>query len=87
MTIDIVRVGNSRGIRIPKAFLDECGFASKVEVEARKGVLILRPARTASKPRKGWDAAFKRMAALGDDRLLDGEQPLTEWDKTEWEWK
>jgi antitoxin MazE len=87
MTIDIIRVGNSRGIRIPKAFLDECGFASKVEVEARKGVLILRPARTASKPRKGWDAAFKRMAALGDDRLLDGEQPLTEWDKTEWEWK
>jgi antitoxin MazE len=87
MTIDIVRVGNSRGIRIPKAFLDECGFVGKVELEARKGVLIVRPARKASEPRKGWAEAYKKMAALGEDRLLDGEQPLNEWDKKEWEWK
>ncbi len=87
MTIDIVRVGNSRGIRIPKAFLDECGFKTKAELEASEGALILRPARKASAPRKGWAEAYQRMAAFGHDELLDGEQPLTEWKKGEWEWK
>ena len=87
MTIDIVRVGNPRGIRIPKAFLDECGFATKVELEARKGVLIVRPARKTKEPRKGWAEAYQKMAALGEDRLLDGEQSPSDWDKREWEWK
>ena len=34
------------------------------------------------------DEAFKKMAANGDDELLDSETFIqTEWDESEWEWK
>lgn len=44
-------------------------------------------ARMVSHPRSGWTDAFQRMAAAGDDGLLDGESLVaSDWDKTEWEW-
>jgi antitoxin MazE len=80
----IVRIGNSRGIRIPKALLDQCNLGSTVELEVQDGSLVVRPAE---RPRLGWDEAFRRMAAQGDDELLDRESiGQTDWDATEWEW-
>ncbi len=40
-------------------------------------------------PREGWDKAFQRMAANGDDKLLDGEYLANQssWDDLEWEWE
>jgi antitoxin MazE len=84
MKTRIVRIGNSQGIRIPKALLEQTGLTGEVEVCAEGDALIIRPA---SRPRAGWDAAFKAMAARGDDTLLDGDTPsLTRWDEEEWEW-
>ena len=37
-------------------------------------------------PREGWEDAFKKMAAAGDDRLLDQDVSGTSFDKDEWEW-
>lgn len=36
--------------------------------------------------RSGWADAFRRMATRGDDRLIDGDWPATDFDKAEWEW-
>ena len=69
------------------AFLDDGGFSDKVELEFRKGFLVIRPVRVARKPRQGWEQAFRSMALRGDDRLLDGAQQASDWDKSEWEWK
>ena len=38
------------------------------------------------KPREGWDTAFERMAAAGDDALLLPDNFEHEWDEEEWEW-
>lgn len=38
-------------------------------------------------PRSGWDQAFQKMARLGDDILLDGDDLATTWDIEEWEWE
>jgi virulence-associated protein VagC len=43
MLTKIVPIGNSRGIRIPKAMLETCGFGEEVELQAKNGALILRP--------------------------------------------
>jgi antitoxin MazE len=87
MITPLIRFGNSKGVRIPKAFLDKCGNPEEVEMEEKKGLLLIRPKQIPATPRKGWEAAGRRMAKLGDDRLLDaGNLPATEWDKTEWEW-
>ena len=82
MKTTIVRIGNSRGIRIPKALLEQCHLQDEVEV--RDDHLAVRPA---TKPRSGWADAFRRMHEQGDDSLLDEESssPIR-WEKTEWEW-
>ena len=78
----IIKIGNSRGIRIPKVWLDQVGLADEVEIAVQPNQLVIRPAR---RPRQGWDERFRAMAERGDDRLLDAETG-TERDKTEWEW-
>jgi antitoxin MazE len=84
MKTRIVRIGNSRGVRIPKPLLEQTGLRGEVEIVAENGSLVIRPAR---KPREGWDEAFREMARRGDDALLDDVPPsLSRWDEDEWEW-
>ena len=84
MKTTVVRIGNSRGIRIPKAVLTQCGLTGPVELEVRDGQLVVRrPFR----PRSGWEDAFRRMKAHRDDTLLDRDSlSATKWDRTEWRW-
>jgi antitoxin MazE len=84
MKTRIIRIGNSQGIRIPKALLEQSRLSEEVELHAAPGELIIRPVRS---PREGWEEQFRRMAECGDDRLLDGDSSLTEWDETEWQWE
>jgi antitoxin MazE len=80
----VVRIGNSRGIRIPKLLLEQTGLRGEVEISADGDTLVIRPARG---PRTGWAAAFQEMARRGDDALLDEIGPtLSSWDENEWEW-
>lgn len=37
-------------------------------------------------PRAGWAEAAREMAANGDDQLIDGDWPPTDFDLNEWEW-
>jgi antitoxin MazE len=84
MKTRIVRIGNSRGIRIPREILEQTGLSGEVEMIARDDSLIIRPAR---RPREGWTAAFQEMARRGDDALLDDAPPsLSTWDEDDWEW-
>ena len=80
----IVPVEESATICIPRPLLEVSELKGEVEVEAQKGSLVIRAAKSA---RQGWEAVFSRMAALGDDKLILNEiAPLTRWDKEEWEW-
>ncbi len=80
----IVRIGNSQGLRIPKPVLEQAGLRDEVEISVRGHSLVIRPAR---RPREGWDAAFREMAARGDDTLLDGDVATSSaWDEGEWQW-
>lgn len=84
MKTNIIRIGNSWGIRIPKALLEQCRLSGTVELKVRNDHLVVRPV---ARPRSGWEEAFHRMAQHGDDTLLDRESwPQPHWDKTEWEW-
>ena len=78
----VVRIGNSRGIRIPKVWIEQLQFAEEVELAVERGKLIVQPARTA---REGWAKAFRESAAQGEDLPLD-EPILTKWDDEEWRW-
>lgn len=78
----IIKIGNSRGIRIPKLLIDQVGLGNEVEISVQRDHLIIRPT---SHPRHGWEEQFSAMAEHGDDRLLDEPTP-TQWDASEWKW-
>lgn len=87
MQLDIIPIGNSYGIRIPQAFLKECEFKECVEaVVSNKQLILKKPKKSAKKtPRQGWAEAAKRMAEVGDDKLLMGSF-ANAFDEEEWEW-
>jgi len=78
----VVKIGNSRGIRIPRPLLEQAGLTGEVEMSVEGDRLIIHSAR---RPRQGWDAQFKVMADQGDDRLIDQLSP-NRWDEDEWTW-
>ena len=84
MRARIIKIGNSQGIRIPKPLLQQVGIGEDVELAIEDKRIIILPV---SKPRENWDAAFKQMAATGDDALLIADQELIHlWDEEEWQW-
>ena len=83
MKAHIVRIDNSRGIRLPKTLLQESQLEDEVELQAEPGRILI--SKTA-KPRTGWAEAAQRMRERDEDRLLD--QPTsTRFDKEEWTWR
>jgi antitoxin MazE len=84
MKTRIVKIGNSKGIRIPKQLLEQSGLAGEVEIEARQSSLVIRPTR---KPREGWSKAFREMTKAGDDQLIDDVPNLSSFDREEWQWQ
>ncbi len=82
METRLIRIGNSRGLRIPKALIEAAGL--KVPLRFRvveSGLLVER----VSEPRAGWAEAAREMRDRGDAGLLDDPVP-TVFDESEWEW-
>lgn len=82
MRASVVRIGNSRGLRIPQALLEQCGIGDAVDLTVENGRLIVSPLEH---PRSGWAEAAIDMGARGHDALLDAEA-ATRFDDLEWEW-
>ena len=78
----IVRIGNSRGIRVPKLLLDRADLPEEVELHAEPGRLVVS---AANRPRAGWAAKARSMHERGDDAPLDRPTP-THFDGTDWRW-
>lgn len=83
MKARIVRIGNSRGVRLPKALIEQANLPEEVELHAAPGRIVVQAVR---RPRAGWADAARQMRARGEDRLLDAPSP-TRFDEQEWEWR
>jgi antitoxin MazE len=79
---EIISIGNSKGLRIPKAIREQVGLEGKVTLAVKDDALVVKPKR---KLREGWDAAFKRRASREDPLLLPDDVP-NEFDEKEWTW-
>ncbi|MDR3578166.1 MAG: hypothetical protein P4L50_30230 [Anaerolineaceae bacterium] len=76
----LIKIGNSRGIRIPRTLLEQAGLTNDVEMTVENNQLIIHSAHA---PRQGWEDQFAAMSEHNDDRLLDEATP-TQWDGEEW---
>lgn len=84
MKASIIKIGNSKGIRIPKPILEQCNLQGEVDMDVENNRLIIRSPVT---PRENWESFFQSMAENNDDRLLiDESVELSSWDESEWEW-
>ena len=79
----LVRIGNSRGLRVPKILLDEAGLPEEVELRAEPGRLVVS---AAGRPRAGWAAKARSMHKRADDVLIDEATP-TSFDNNDWRWE
>ncbi len=80
MEAPIIKIGNSKGLRLSKTILEKYNIKDKVEIILEKGRIVLKPIST---PRKNWEKKFKHMAENGDDGLLINDafddDTLEEW--------
>ena len=67
METAIIKIGNSKGLRLSKTILEKYNIKDKVELILEMGQIILKPIEV---PRKNWETAFKKMNVEKDDYLL-----------------
>jgi antitoxin MazE len=82
MKTHLIRVGNSRGIRLPKLLISQAGLTDEVELQIRDGAIVIE---NASSPRKEWAKAAKTMHDRTEDALIMPSNP-TRFDEKEWTW-
>ena len=80
MEIAVIKIGNSKGIRLSKTLLEKYNITDTVEVILEDQQIVLKPI---IKVRQNWDQAFQEMAAAGDDHLeipaIFEDENLPEW--------
>ncbi len=80
METAIIKIGNSKGLRLSKTILEKYNIKDKVEMILEKGQIILKPIDS---PRKNWDKAFAKMRKNNDDRVMFNDvfedQNFEEW--------
>jgi len=83
MKVNLIAIGNSKGVRIPSSMIKECALGDELEMRVEHGVILITPIKGV---REGWDAAFQRMAAAEDDTLLIPDALKNDFDSEEWTW-
>jgi antitoxin MazE len=82
MRLELTRIGNSRGIRIPKPLISQCGLGDVVELRVTPQGLVIAPHRA---PRHVCKVAFSKSTPGEREMLLDHVSP-NEFDAQDWKW-
>ena len=80
--LQIRQIGNSRGVVIPKAILEQVGFDDQADLVIEGDKLVL--SKPKKNPREGWAEDSKAIAAAGEDGLVLGDF-MNEGDE-DWVW-
>jgi len=84
METKITNIGNSKGIIIPKAIIEQCGLTDRVSLEVKDNCLIISP--KVDNLRQGWEAAIMAAGESENDELLMEDYLEHSWDEEEWTW-
>ena len=71
MYTKLIRIGNSRGVRLPSSVIEEAGLSDRIELIVRRGAVTLKPA---DRPRESWSEAARACHENGEDGLILGDQ-------------
>ena len=82
MEAKLSKIGNSQGIIIPKAIIEQCGLKEKIKMEVKNNCLII----SSVNPREGWEEAILAAGNSDNDELLMGDYLEHGWDEEKWTW-
>ena len=82
MLVNLIQIGNSKGIRLPKAVLEALNVEKELDLEVKDRILIVKPIH--NNPRKGWEDKLKTMHNRGEDKLLIND--MMDADTMDWDW-
>ena len=77
MLVTLIRIGNSKGVRLPKAVIEQAGLKEEIDLEVEDGKVILSSARPA---RVDWEVAAKACHEAGEDQLGDWDGTLGDFE-------
>ena len=83
MKTNIVTIGNSQGIRIPKILLEQSKLSGEVELEVKGDSIVILPAR---RPRENWDEEFQKALSDSSEDEIIADEVQNRFDEEEWEW-
>ena len=60
----IIKIGNSKGVRIPKKFLEEANLVNEAEIEIKDGGIFIKPTPilSAKEIRTAWGSSYSAFA-------------------------
>jgi antitoxin MazE len=84
MKTNLIQIGNSKGIRIPKNLIQQYQLEGQIDlVPSNKGLMIV----SSSRPRAKWEVLFKD--SINIDKEADAQDVrkiINKFDKEEWSW-
>jgi antitoxin MazE len=80
MKTNLIKIGNSKGIRINSNTIKECELSSEVEINVVDKKIIIEAVK---EPRANWNKSFKKMHKNKEDVLLISDNNAFDKD---WEW-
>lgn len=84
MKTQLIKIGNSKGIRIPKTMVEQCKLNGELNIVVRENEIVIKADEN---NRLGWDEAFKKAASLKENSMVDEDgMNLADWDQKEWKW-
>jgi len=82
MLVNLIKIGDSQGIKIPESILKECNINNNIELEIKNHTIFLKSV----KPRSNWDKQFIKMNASDDKKILIDDKIDLEIEGENWEW-
>ncbi len=76
MLVNLIKIGNSKGIRLPKAIIDQLNLEDQLDLEVENEAIVIRPAK---QPRSGWAGAAAQCHNAGEDSLDDWDTVACEF--------
>lgn len=81
MRAELIRIGNSQGVRLPQAVIKQAGLEGELDLSVADGAVVIRPGRPS---RRGWREAAAACRADDDATLADWDSAVGDFEG-EWE--
>jgi antitoxin MazE len=77
MRAQLIKIGNSRGIRLPRSVIEDADLGDELNVVVERGAVVIRAVVA---PRKGWAEDAKACRNNADDALGDWDSAIADGD-------